>query len=63
MKIFVLTCGCGDTDYNENQLLKLIKMIKKVDVKINLIAIDFLDMYKLEHDDPNQPEMYQNLKS
>lgn len=39
------------------------KMIKKVNVKINLIAIDFLDMYNPEHDDPNKPELYEPHKT
>lgn len=39
------------------------RQIKKVDVKINLIAIDFMDKYNLDHDDPDKPELYESLKS
>ncbi|CAD8182140.1 unnamed protein product [Paramecium octaurelia] len=55
-KIFVLTAGYGQTEYNEKKIGKLIKMIEKVDVKINFIALDFMNEYDAELDDPTKPE-------
>lgn len=31
-------------------------MIEKVDVKINFIALDFMNEYDVELDDPSKPE-------
>lgn len=55
-KIFVLTAGYGQTEYNEKKIAKLIKMIEKVDVKINFIALDFMNEYDVELDDPSKPQ-------
>ncbi|CAD8207171.1 unnamed protein product [Paramecium pentaurelia] len=55
-KIFVLTAGFGQTDYNEKKIAKLVKMIEKVDVKINFIALDFMNEYDVDLDDPTKPE-------
>ena len=44
-QIYVMTCGNGESDYKEKQISRLVKMIKKVGVKVNFIAIDFMDEY------------------
>lgn len=38
-------------------------MIKRVDVKINLIAIDFMVDYSVEADDPDKPESMDALRN
>jgi hypothetical protein len=38
-------------------------MVKRSNVKINVIAIDFIDDYNPDHDDPDQPEKYERQKS
>ncbi|CAD8095017.1 unnamed protein product [Paramecium primaurelia] len=62
-KIFILTAGCGQTDYSEKQITKLIKMIEKVDVKINFIALDFMNDYNGDMDDPDKPEEFEALNN
>ncbi|CAD8123928.1 unnamed protein product [Paramecium sonneborni] len=62
-KIFVLTAGFGQTEYNEKKIGKLIKMIEKVDVKINFIALDFMNEYDVELDDPTKPENQEILNN
>jgi ATP-dependent DNA helicase 2 subunit 2 len=51
-----MSCGNGETEYKEKQISRLVKMIKQVGVKINFIAIDFMDEYSIEMDDPERSE-------
>lgn len=60
-KIFILTNGSGSTDYSEKQIQKLIRMIVKVDVKINFIALDFMNQYDPDMDDPSKPDVLEVL--
>ncbi|CAD8205721.1 unnamed protein product [Paramecium pentaurelia] len=62
-KIFILTAGCGQTDYSEIQITKLINMIEKVDVKINFIALDFMNDYNGDIDDPDKSEEFEALNN
>lgn len=38
-------------------------MVKRVDVKINIIAIDFLNEYDPTMDDPNKPDLMEVLNN
>jgi ATP-dependent DNA helicase 2 subunit 2 len=38
-------------------------MIEKVDVKINFIALDFMNDYDAEMDDPNKPDEFEALNN
>lgn len=58
-KLFILTSGGGETSYNEKKIAKLINLIRRIDVKINFIAIDFIDKYDAEMDDPDDPEAFE----
>lgn len=38
-------------------------MIERVDVKINFIALDFMNDYDPEMDDPNKPDEFEALNN
>ena len=51
----------GMTEYNDKDILKLMKLIEKLDVKINIICLDFMQAYDADKDDPDKPDLYEVL--
>ena len=44
-RIFLLTNGEGKTEYNEAAIKNLVKEAAVLDVKINIVCLDFLKKY------------------
>ena len=37
------------------------RLVEKLDVKINVICLDFMQAYDVDKDDPDKPDLYEVL--
>lgn len=51
-----MTCGCGESEYDERSVAKIARVVKRNSVAVNFIAIDFMVEYDPEADDPEKGE-------
>lgn len=47
-RAFLFTNGRGKTDLNQNDFKNIVKSIKKNDIKLNIIPMDFMETYDFE---------------